>query len=71
MPSKTPNPKWRSVPDDVILRLTPSSRGSAESLCPTPSTVERAISGDPAARAAIDSYAFRYPVTIVEVLPCV
>jgi hypothetical protein len=64
-------PKWRSIPDDILFRLTPATTGSAESLCPTTSTVLRAISGDPTARLVIDAYAFRFPVTIVEVLPCV
>lgn len=62
-------PKWRRTPDEQIFRLTPLSTGSIESLCPTTSTVLRAVSGDPRARAIIDSYAFRAPVTIVDVLP--
>lgn len=71
MPKPKPEPKWRSVPDEVILRLTPATHGSTESLCPTPSTVYRAIAGDPAARSVIDAWAFRAPVTVTEVLPCV
>lgn len=71
MPRKTPKPKWRNLPDDIILRLTPTTTGSNESLCPTESTVLRSIAGDPTARAAIASYGSAIlPVTIVEVLEC-
>lgn len=70
MTKRKPTPKWRSIPDEAILRMTPATQGSAESLCPNPSTVYRAISGDPIAREVINAWAFRAPVTFVEVLPC-
>lgn len=70
MTKRKPQPKWRNVPDEVILRMTPTTHGSTESLCPTPSTVYRAISGDPTAREVINAWAFRAPVTVKEVLPC-
>lgn len=63
-------PTWRSVPDEVLLRMTPDTTGNNESLNPTPATILRAITGDPAAREVIASYAFRFPVTTVQVLPC-
>ena len=70
-PSPTSKPKWRNIPDDVILRLTPATTGSAESLCPTLSTIHRCISGSPEAQAIVSSYSgCVLPVTIVEVLPC-
>jgi len=45
-----------------------TSQPSPESLHPGPDTVLSAVSGNPSARAILDSYAFRFPVTIVEVL---
>lgn len=65
MTKQKPQPKWRNVPDEVLLRMTPASRGSSESICPTPSTVLRAITGDPTARAVINAWAFRAPVTVI------
>ena len=59
---------WRDYSDASHRTFT--SRPGPESLCPTTSTIHRAISGDPTARIVIDSYAFRFPVRIVEVLEC-
>jgi hypothetical protein len=57
---------WRDYAD-AVHRSFPSMP-SPESLHPGPSTVERAVSGDDEARSIIDAYAFRFKVTIREVL---
>jgi len=62
-------PSWRNTENDGWIRSF-SLRTDPESLCPTTSTIHRAISGDLTARIVIDSYAFRFPVTVIEVLPC-
>ena len=66
-PTTVKRPKWRSVPDEVILALVPQQLERAESLCPGPSTVERACMGDPIARAIAEAWK---PVFLVTVLPC-
>ncbi len=58
---------WRDFADSAHRSFP--AQPNPESLHPGPSTVERAVSADDEARAIIDSYAFRFPVTIVEVLP--
>jgi hypothetical protein len=72
MPKKKLNtrPKltWRDWPESAI-RSFPSMPNAA-SLHPDASTVFAAVCGNPESRAIADSYAFRFPVTIVEVIPC-
>ena len=65
MPPKSP--RWdRSVPDSHLLAHVPPTLDRAESLCPSPSTVERAAaSDDPVARAIIDAWQFRCPVVVL------
>jgi hypothetical protein len=66
--AKSPRkPTWRDY-EDALHRTFPA-RPNPESLHPGASTVERAITGNLEARAIMDSYAFRFPVTVVEVLP--
>lgn len=63
-----PTPRsWRDVSDSQHRSFT--TRPNPESLHPGVATVERAaMTSNPEARAIIDSYAFRFPVTIVEVI---
>jgi hypothetical protein len=57
---------WRDYDDSTHRRFT--SHPSPESLHPGPQTILSAVCGNPGARAILDSYAFRFPVTIVAVL---
>jgi hypothetical protein len=58
---------WREISDHKHRSF--ATRPNPESLHPGPATVERAaMTSNPEARAIIDSYAFRFPVTIVEAL---
>ena len=49
---------WRQAPDSVLLAHLPDSHrlDRAESLCPTLSTIERAVDGEILARAIIASW---------------
>lgn len=58
-------PKWRAVPDEIILALCPQQLQRAESLCPSASTVERAASGDPIAVAIAASWR---PIFVIRVV---
>jgi hypothetical protein len=58
-------PKWRNIPDEVILALVSHQLDRAESLCPGPSTVERAASGDPIAVGIIDSWKPIFTIVLV------
>jgi hypothetical protein len=54
---------WRDVPDEVLLCLAPKGEATrAESLCPSASTCERAVFGDPRATAIILAWRFDFPV---------
>jgi hypothetical protein len=57
---------WRDYSDANHRSFT--TRPNPESLHPSASTATRAITGDEEAQAIIDAYAFRFPVTLVEVL---
>jgi hypothetical protein len=59
-------PSWRAY-DDSRHRSFPSWP-SPQSLHPNADTVISAVSGDRNARAIADAYAFRFPVTVAEVL---
>jgi hypothetical protein len=62
--TKTRKLSWRDYSDDAF-RTFPAPP-NPESLHPGPATVDRAVAGKEESRAIIDSYAFRFPVTIVE-----
>jgi hypothetical protein len=62
---QTRKPTWRDYSDAAHRPFM--TRPNPESLHPGPETVIRAIGGDEEARSIIDSYAFRFPVTISEV----
>ena len=49
---------WRQAPDSVLLAHLPDSHrlDRAESLCPTISTIERAVDGEVLARAIIAAW---------------
>ena len=65
-----PKRKWnRDIPDEILLCLSTRCWTTAESLSPTIGTTSRYLDGNPESVAIIDSYAFRFPVTHVEVLP--
>jgi hypothetical protein len=64
--STTRKLSWRDY-NDASHRSFPN-QPSPESLHPGPQTVLSAICGSPEARAIMNIYAFRFPVTIVEVL---
>jgi hypothetical protein len=64
-PTTVKRPKWRSVPDEVILALVPRQLDRAESLCPGSSTTERATSGDPVAVAIIESWRPIFTIVVV------
>jgi hypothetical protein len=56
---------WRDYPDHLHRRF--SQQPNPESLRPDHDTVLAAICGNPESRAIIDSYAFRFPVTVMAV----
>jgi hypothetical protein len=60
---------WRSVPDTVILALTPDSKigNVAQSLHPDAAMMWAYTLGEPNARAAIDCWAFHAPITVVQI----
>lgn len=60
---------WRGVPDSILLCNAPrwSSLPSPASLHPDAALMDRVVKDDPVARAIVDAWAFRFPVT-VEVL---
>ena len=60
-------PKWRNIPDEVILALVPQQLERAESLCPGPSTVERACMGDSLAIAITEAWR---PIFVIRVVTC-
>lgn len=64
---RTPRKTWnRDIPDSVLcIHSTRSALDKAESLNPTPMTMDRFLVGVPEAQAIIDAYAFRFPVTAV------
>ncbi len=66
-----PRRTWRNHDDAVLLRGRRFQLpGSAESLHPDVSIGVAAVAGDTNARDIIDSYSFRFTVTLVaEVLP--
>ena len=59
---------WRDTPGATHRKFNTSP--SPESLHPGPETIIQAIIGNRNAREISNAYAFRFPVTIVEVLPC-
>ena len=69
IPAETIN--WNNVAWEVVLAHAPkqSSLQTAESLHPNAATMDRYVFGRgekrESARAIIDSYAFRFPVTVV------
>jgi|GEM_PF-4565845 len=64
-PKSKPTPKsWRDIPD-ASHNNPLTSWPSPESLSPGPQTSFAAVCGNPEAKAIIDGYAFRFPVTIV------
>jgi len=69
MSAHKPKPKkgWnRNIPDSVLLvHSSANTLRKAESLSPTLSTIGRALHGEARARAIIDAWAFRAPVTLI------
>jgi hypothetical protein len=62
-PTTVKRPKWRNIPDEVILALVPQQLERAESLCPSASTVERACMGDSLAIAITEAWRPVFPIT--------
>lgn len=60
---------WRQAPDSVLLAHLPDSHrlDHAESLCPTLSTIERAVDGEVLARAIIAAWQPTFHATRREV----
>jgi hypothetical protein len=54
---------WRDINDSVHRAF--SQRPNPESLHPDADTVFASVSGSRTARAIVDAYAFRHPVTVV------
>jgi hypothetical protein len=63
--AKPPKPirSWRDTPDCMHRSYT--QRPNPESLHPDADTVLDAVGGNRIARAIVDAYAFRHPVTVV------
>jgi hypothetical protein len=61
-----PKLTWRDWPESAVRSFP--AQPNPLSLNPGPEVVIAAVSGDPTARLVIDAYAFRFPVTIAEVL---
>jgi hypothetical protein len=61
---------WRQAPDSVLLAHLPTSHrlDRAESLCPTLSTVERAVAGEAVAAAIIAAWQPSFRVVHREVV---
>jgi len=64
--TQTKKRTWRDIADATHRSF--EDLPSAESTHPGPHTVIAAVCGSPEHRSIIDSYAFRFPVTTVEVL---
>ena len=65
--TKPKRPSWRTLPDDVILRMSMSTWKTAESLHPDDSTMFRAACGEGRAKAICTAWQPTYPVIVLAI----
>jgi hypothetical protein len=62
-------PRWRTIPDEVLLASAPIFRGlpKPQSLSPDHRVIQSNAAGDLAARLIVEAYKFQAPVIAIEV----